>query len=213
MKIAPGFRSVADYLSLGYLYLLLLGIMSDSITYGLLGINIISYSSVLDVLLSPITHLTSSLIFPAFVVLIPLGVYGMLRLQLWWTNRRRLPVERTPMLPFLGRPRALASIWLMLTAWVILSGFIGFGLGGGNALKRQISSGDFKANRLITFQDNQTAAVKWIGNNSTYAFYVRTGEKTVTVSPILNNIRAITKITDEGQPVLPTAAEPENTGS
>jgi hypothetical protein len=210
MKRIPGFRSIADYLSLGYLYLLLLGVASDSISYGLLGINIISYSTVLDVLLSPITHLTGSLIFPAFVVLIPLGVYGMLRLQLWWVNRRLPPAERTGQLPFLGRPRPLSSIWLGLSAWVILAGFIGFGIGGGTSLKRQISAGDFKVNRLITFQDNQSVPVKWIGNNSAYAFYVRAGEKAVTVSPILNNIRAITKFTGESEPVVAPAAEAEN---
>lgn len=213
MKIAPAFRSVADYLSLGYLYLLLLGVVSDSISYGLLGINIISYSTVLDVLLSPITHLTGSLIFPAIIVLIPLGVYGLLRLQLWWTNRRLPPAERTGQLPFLGRPRPLTSIWLGLSAWVILSGFIGFGIGGGATLKRQLESGDFKVNRLITFQDNQIMAVKWIGNNSSYAFYVREGEQTVTVSPMLNNMRAITKITEESRPAVAPATEAENPGS
>jgi hypothetical protein len=159
MKRIKGFRSFDGYLSVGHIYLLLLGVTSDSIFYGLLVINIISCSPLLDVLLSPITHLTGSLIFPAFVVLIPLAVFGMLRLQLWWLNRRLTSAERSPQLPLLLRPRPLSSIWLGLLAWVIPAGFIGFSLGGGNSLKRQISAGDFKVNCLITFQDNQRVAL------------------------------------------------------
>ncbi len=50
-------RSIQDYLSLGYLYLVVVGILFDAIFYGILGINIIHYSSILDVLLSPIAFL------------------------------------------------------------------------------------------------------------------------------------------------------------
>ena len=42
--------SIQDYLSLGYIYLVVAGILFDATFYGILGINIIHYSSILDVL-------------------------------------------------------------------------------------------------------------------------------------------------------------------
>jgi len=54
-------RSIQDYLSLGYIYLLLLGICRELIFYGMMDINIFSYSSVLDVMLSPLIVLGSKL--------------------------------------------------------------------------------------------------------------------------------------------------------
>lgn len=212
MKIAPGISSIADYLSLGYLYLLLLGVASDSIYYGLLGINIISYSSVLDVLLSPITHLTSNLKFPVVVIVIPAVMFAWLKLSFWFYNRRRAPDQRVKELNMLGKMVSLQRAWLILSAWVVFGMFIGFGLGGGRTLQNKLAAGDMDADRRIIFQDNLSEEVKWIGNNSTYAFYVRAGEKTVTVSPIQNNLRAITKITVEPKPVPAPAAEPETPG-
>ena len=46
--------SIQDYLSLGYLYLLTLGILREVIYFGFLEVNILSYSNVLDVILSPL---------------------------------------------------------------------------------------------------------------------------------------------------------------
>jgi len=43
--------SIQDYLSLGYLYLLILGIFKDAVFYGYLGVNFINYASVQDILL------------------------------------------------------------------------------------------------------------------------------------------------------------------
>lgn len=49
---------VQDLLSLGYVYLLILGLARDTIYYGFLDVNILSYSSIGDILISPLAYLT-----------------------------------------------------------------------------------------------------------------------------------------------------------
>lgn len=189
--LSPRLTSLADYFSLGYLYLLILGVTGDSIYYGRLGVNIISYSSVLDVLLGPITHLTGSLIFPLVVVAIPAAIYGQLRLSLWVTNRKRPPAEHVRTLQVMGRPVTLEKFWLGLSAWVVLAAFVGFAFGGSQSELRAIAEEELRVNRVITLMDHTAEEVRWIGNNSNYAFYVRPGEREVTVAPTFNNLRSI----------------------
>jgi len=47
--------AIQDYLSIGYVFMLILGIFHETIYYKFLGVNILEYSSVLDVLISPIS--------------------------------------------------------------------------------------------------------------------------------------------------------------
>lgn len=175
--------SLADMLPLGYLYLLLLGIASDSIYYGLLGINFISYSNVLDVLLSPLVHLTDSLSFPAIIIGIPLVLYGLIK----WDHKRKAKAEKPS-------PAPSMLVWLLLSAWVIFSAFIGFGLGGGFKMQERLRAGEIKPNHAITFTSGQAVEVKLIGHNSGYLFYVEPGDSTVTIAPVQGNVVRIEQL-------------------
>lgn len=183
--------SIQDYLSLGYLYLILLGVVSDSIFYGLLGINIMSYSSVLDILLSPIIHLTDSVVFPVVVIVLPLGSYYYLKLM----RKIQEKVEARKGTVATGKLASLPhnSLWLFFTIFIIFSTFLGFGLGGGVKTKRILESKDYKTRHEITFQDGTVLPVKLIGNNSSYVFYVTKEQNAVIVSPMSGNVRKIEK--------------------
>ena len=58
--------NIQEILSLGYVYLLVLGVISDVIFYSFFDLKIVAYSSILDILLAPIGILTESWIIPAF---------------------------------------------------------------------------------------------------------------------------------------------------
>lgn len=173
--------SLSDLLPLGYLYLLVLGIASDSIYYGLLGINIISYSNVLDVLLSPLVHLTDSLVFLGVIMGFPFLLYFLLR----WSERRQQasakPSSGIDELP-------LTMKWVVLSAWIIFSAFIGFGLGSGVTLKSKMEKGDVKASHLITFTNGEAVKGKLVGQNSSYLFYAAEGDPKITVAPVVGNV-------------------------
>ncbi len=58
-------------LPFGYLFLVVLGILKESIYYYQVGINILKYSSIMDVLISPIADLTSTpIILLGFTILV-----------------------------------------------------------------------------------------------------------------------------------------------
>lgn len=186
--------SVQDFLSFGYLYLLLLGIVSDSIYYGIVGVNILSYSDVLDVLLSPIVRLTDNLVFPTIIIIIP-GVlyYYMLLIEKLQKRKEKKKADAKPESAFLGGISRM-NAWLLFSALVVFSAFIGYGLGGGYALKERMQEERIKVDHRITFQDDDVLEVKLVGNNTDYVFYIPEKGKAVMIAPVKENIRSIEQI-------------------
>lgn len=178
-------KTLTDYLPFGYLYLLVLGIASDSIYYGMLGINIMSYSSILDVLLSPIASLTSNLVFPIVVIGMPLLNYFYLKFALarMTRNPKHRP-SRLASLPF-------NTLWLFFSGLVIFSAYIGYGIGAGQIVKKKLREKTLTADHIITYTNNDYQSVRKIGNNSGYVFYIEEGKDIVSVSPIPYNIKKI----------------------
>ncbi len=182
--------TVQDYLSLGYIYLLVLGIASDSIYYGMLGINILSYSSVLDVLLSPIVHLTSSPIFPIVIILMPTLLYFYLK----WLDKKIAKSNQEGGAKYLSpllKNYSMQMVWIVFSGWIVFSAYIGFGFGGGSKMKTILKSNDFSTPRTITFQNGESVNAKILGNNSGYIFYAEKGSSNVIVAPLPGNVRKI----------------------
>lgn len=187
--------SIQDYLSFGYLYLLLIGIVSDSIYYGMVGINIISYSTVLDVLLSPISNLAENLLFPSIIFVLPAALY-------WWLKLAKLLSDKSKKRKLSKNPDAqikedklnsvpLRTLWVLVTALVIFSTYIGYGLGGAMSVRKSLESGNIKLTHTIDFQDGSSLSVRVIGNNSEYIFYIPENGKEVSVSPIKGAVKTI----------------------
>ncbi|PCJ46357.1 MAG: hypothetical protein COA74_13915 [Gammaproteobacteria bacterium] len=187
--------TIQDYLSFGYLYLLFIGITTDSIYYGLVGINIISYSSVLDVLLSPIIRLTDNLIFPAAIIVVPLVMHWYVKLirlidkkiQAKKGNTDKKPSSKLISLDSKALP-------VLFVAFGIFFIFMGYGVGGGMNIKGKLKSGIIVPDNRIIFQDGEVSEVKVIGNNSEYIFYIQKKSNVVSVSPIKENIKSIEQL-------------------
>ena len=78
-------RNIQEYIYLSYLYLLIIGTLSYSIFYSFLDINIIKYSTVLDILISPIAILTENIRIPLIM-----GSYILLIiLFISWQQKRK----------------------------------------------------------------------------------------------------------------------------
>ncbi len=58
-----------DYFYIGYLYLIILGIVSDAIFYGIFGVSYLNYTTILDALISPISLLVNNWKISVFLVL------------------------------------------------------------------------------------------------------------------------------------------------
>ena len=193
-------RSIQDYLSLGYLFLLALGIIHDVIFYQFLDINILSYSTVIDVLLSPVNYLVSNKAIPiaiiTAIVLIYLlrGFVGKLsQIEIKKREKKGLkPKPETSFSRFVARNFVLAT-----SALGVFSMYLGAGVGGGAKISNLIKNKEIAMSHKIHFHDNETVKVRIIGNNTEYLFYVVEGETTVSVSPIQSNIKKIENLPDE----------------
>jgi len=183
--------TIQDYLSIGYLYLLILGIVSDSIYYGILGINILSYSTVLDVLLSPIVRLTSNLKFPIIIILLPAASYLILKMIQKLKDRKAAGSVSSDSFSLNTKTY---NAWILFSAWLVFSAYIGYGLGGGFKIKGMLETGDLTTDHRIHFHDQEAQEVKVIGNNSDYLFYILKDSNVVSISPIQENIRRIEKL-------------------
>jgi len=58
-----------DYFYIGYLYLIILGIVSDAIFYGIFGGSYLNYTTILDALISPVSLLTNNWKISLFLLL------------------------------------------------------------------------------------------------------------------------------------------------
>ena len=68
IKIKESELGLQDYFYIGYLYLIILGIVSDAIFYGVFGVSYLNYTTILDALISPISLLTNNWKISIFLV-------------------------------------------------------------------------------------------------------------------------------------------------
>lgn len=191
--------SLQDYLSLGYVYILILGIFNQAIYYKFLNVNILEYSSVLDVLISPIAVITSDLkIAGALIFAILFGLLYKVLLPKYYNwlakkEKYQLGKNKEKIETALAGVKS-NSFTIFITGLMIFSVFIGLGTGKGVKIKNLIDSGEISLSHQINFQDNTTKKVRILGKNSLYVFYLLKGDKEVSVAPIEGNIKSIKKL-------------------
>ncbi len=190
-------RSLQDYLSLGYLYLLILGIFKDVIFYGLLGVNIINFSNIQDILLSPIIFLTADLkqflIFLVGLPLIAIGI-GYAARKYHEINKNKEWYKAKKNYEKWDKTYGKETYYDFLTTMILLAlfgAFIGAGLGKGMKISKKIKTGTLENTSQITFENKETLKVNLIGHNSEYLFYAAEKDTVVTIVPIRGNIKKI----------------------
>jgi heme/copper-type cytochrome/quinol oxidase subunit 2 len=176
---------VQEYLSLGYIYLLIVGLLTNVIYYSFLGINILNYSTFVDVLIAPIKLLTGNIILPIMLLFIGGLMYASnkfitskIKNASGVQKKERLPIENLV-------PRF---------AFLVLVLFVGLGVGMGVKMKSQIEEGRIEVDHTLTFVDYKQIKVKIVGQNSMFLFYVSEHERELTITPIGDNIYQIKKI-------------------
>jgi hypothetical protein len=172
-----------ECLSLGYIYLLLLGIASDTLFYNFLGINILNYSNILDVLLSPVKLVVGNLI----VLLALLVIISMLYLSMRFLPRLQKPAND-------GTKGFIWNTFVLGSAFMILCFLLGVGLGKGTKLKRELAKRTTQPDHIITFNDRHKEEVKVVGQNSGYIFFVSKNGNQVVVAPIAGYVSQIENI-------------------
>lgn len=194
--------NLQDYLSLGYVYLLVLGVFNQTIYYKFLNINILDYSSILDVLISPISIITGDL--KIAIALVFAVLFGLLykiilpRYYKWLVKKEKYKSGKNKE----KIEKSLAGVksnnfTIFIVGLMVFSVFIGLGSGRGSKMKKKINNGEIELTHEIVFQDNTSKKVNIIGKNSLNVFYVLKGNKEITIIPIEGNIKSIEKLKKE----------------
>jgi hypothetical protein len=199
---ASGFKikNLQEILYVCYLTLLLFGLIRETITYGILGINIISYSSVLDILLSPVVILTSSLVLTCGLVMGPILFYiGLEQIAKFKTrNKDKQWYQKCFGVAKVDENKKEEDLSLILvitmTYGMLFGAFLSISIGDGYELKEEIEAGTQEMTHTLTFEDKEVLPVKIIGQNSQYIFYVLDKDTEIAISPIEGNIKRIQKL-------------------
>ena len=197
IKIEKDKLGLQDYFYIGYLYLIILGIVSDAIFYGIFGVSYLNYTTILDALISPVSLLTNnwyiSLILSIMFWLMYMyfskwmfQLYAYLREKKWyqkiyniekWDKKYEKLAENKNKLP------GLMFIFFLL--------FVSMRTGMGIGTKQRLSTKEIIPNYTLIFKDNTKLDVRKIGQNSAYFFYFIPGEKVMTATPIADNLKQI----------------------
>ena len=194
--------TIQEYLSVGYVFLLIVGVFYETIYYKFLGLNILDYSSILDVLISPIAVMLSNLILGLVVIATILLAFGYMKLlpkYYNWLGTKKKYQEGKSKLRLDKMKIALSNKNgpLILMSVYVFALFVGLGIGHGQKTKAKIDNGDFELTHLITFNNGDQQSIKMLGKNSLYMFYVTKEMKEISIAPIENNIHLIQNLKKE----------------
>lgn len=179
-------------LPLGYLYLIILGILRDGVFFYMLGINFLKYSSIMDILISPIAELTSQPIILATVIILVLGI--ILYNNFLARNSHKTWVQKSMLYRsfYKKNPDAteqdlklhIKKQVYFSVAFMIASFFLGGGLGTGLSAKDKIVNNKMKIKHRITDDSGNQKDIYLIDSNSGYFFYVENGSKIINIVPV-----------------------------
>lgn len=189
--------SLQEYLSLGYVYLILLGLISDVIYFKFLGINILSYSAISDVLMAPVNTLVDDLRIFALVVIVIIGAYfyatklmpalhNRLKPKTWYQKLVKDMEKTDRTYEDLKTKKRFDFLLVFLTAV-----FLGLKIGAGTAIKFKLENNQIKPTHSIVFSDDSEKKVNIIEQNSSYLFIVFEGQSDINIMPIGSNVKTI----------------------
>jgi len=191
-------EKIQTLLPLGYLYLIILGLLKESLLYYPLGINIVNYSSITDILISPIADLVSKVELIIALIIICLILYGIQTFLISYRNNRwsQKILQRFELAPETSKKemqKALLPVFVLLIAIELLSVFVGYGLAGGKILSKKIIKSDYTYNYKVNFNSGKSEEVYVFDSNSSFYFYVTKGSSNIKIVPVasINTIEMI----------------------
>lgn len=185
-------EKLQTFLPLGYLYLIILGILRDGVFFYMLGINFLKYSSIMDILISPISELTSQ---PIILLTVTFMITGFFFYYNFLANNSHKKWVRDSMVAkkYLKKNPGSSDLDLKVhikkqvyfaIAFMISAFFLGGGVGTGLNVKDRITNNKLKIKHRITDDSGNQKDIYLIDSNSAYFFYIEKGSKTITIVPV-----------------------------
>lgn len=181
-------EEIQKLLPLGYLYLVILGILKESLFYYQFGINILKYSTIMDILISPIAEFTSNPLTLLFIVLLFVFHYYLPRILQKHKDKKAmqkmLELKSTEGLSEEAAKNYYNFVSFKMFAMILLSFFIGTGIGSGYFTTKKIINGTVKYNYKLNYNSGESEQIYLINSNSIYCFYVKKGSKIIKITPV-----------------------------
>ena len=181
-------EKLLQFLPLGYLYLIILGILKQSLLYNQLGVNILNYSSVMDILLGPIADLTANISLIIAVIMIVTLTLALSFYVIKNTDKRitqkLVGLKTDDISTAKENQNKIKNRFLLAMAVFLLSFFLGFGWGSGAKIAKKIKSNQLEFLSILKFNTGEKQQIYLIGSNSLYYFYVTKENKNVKIAPI-----------------------------
>jgi hypothetical protein len=181
-------EDIQKLIPLGYLYLVILGILKDSFFYYQLGINILKYSTIMDILMSPIAEFTSNPVILIAILTVFIFHYYMPSLLLKYGNvkfvQKVFELETTEGLSLNETKSYFISVAIKSLAIVLSSFFLGYGLAGGYFTSNKIRNNKLKYNYRLNYNSGEFEQIYLINTNSLYYFYIAKGSKNIKITPL-----------------------------
>lgn len=179
--------SIQKLLPFSYLFLVIMGVLKESVFYYQVGINILHYSTITDILISPIADLayhpvvlvstiiviTFSYVFPSFLSKKrhKNWVKAISGLKSDEMNEDEIETHYT-------------NLSIKFLAIGLLAFFVGIGLGGGFVLSKKIKNNKLEYASKLNYSNGESEQIYLIGSNSLYYFYLVKEDKNIRIAPI-----------------------------
>lgn len=192
------YQNTQGILSVGYIYLIIMGILHEALFFQQLDIHILKYSSIVDVLMSPINRLSSGsgLVFSVVLLLLIFVLPSFLssKKDKDWFKKvfKKMPPEKSKeeMRTF------FYQMFIVYACLGIFGFFIGSAWGRGIEVIKDIKNNEVAYDDVITFIDESQEKVEILGKNTSFLFYITAENDRVKVSPIQGVIKIIEEIED-----------------
>ncbi|MDM1045610.1 hypothetical protein HX004_12595 [Myroides sp. 1354] len=179
--------NIEKLLPFGYLFLVLIGILKQSVFYNQFGINILDYSSLMDILISPISDLAahpqiffallSFILFIYFTFLFLAKNYNKpIGQKFFKSNSKLMSMTQEEVQIHFG------NRFLLLSTLGLLSFFLGIGIGTGKKVKEKIEQQTITYDYLLKI-DQTEKQIYLLGVNNLNYIYLEKGNNNVKISP------------------------------
>ncbi len=186
---------IQTLLPLGYLYLVILGILNETVFFYQLDINILKYSSLMDILISPIATLVSNPII--FIAIISLIIFSYKLPSILYNHGHKKWVIKIFELKKSKNEFSDSEIKnyyqlisIKTLAITLFSIYLGYGTAEGYYVTNQIKNNKVSFNSKLNYNTGESENIYIIESNSLYFFYVLKGEKHVKIAPV-NAIKSL----------------------
>lgn len=161
--------------------------LKESIFFYQLGIGVVRYSTIQDILLSPVADVVSEPVVFVGILFVLLIVFLYMRVLSGVLVRKSMRKRTEEQDPDEVRKAAGQKVSVLLNgalAFGVLCFFVGAGLGAGIKTRNRIENNQMEFKHRVSFGTGETEEIFLIESNSAYCFYITKGGKNIKIAPM-----------------------------